>query len=85
MGDPQQLPATLFSQRAKEVQMERSLFERLQQVGGVVGRKRGGEEGRRGQTGANPRWGFNRRGEGAGKRQGRGREEEACVEWTLVR
>ena len=33
VGDPQQLPATVFSQRAKEVAMERSLFERLQQGG----------------------------------------------------
>jgi len=32
VGDPQQLPATLFSQKAKEVQLERSMFERLQQV-----------------------------------------------------
>ena len=33
VGDPQQLPATLFSKRAKELLLERSLFERLQQVG----------------------------------------------------
>lgn len=32
VGDPQQLPATVFSSEAREVQFERSLFERLQQV-----------------------------------------------------
>lgn len=30
VGDPQQLPATVKSQRGKELQLERSLFERLQ-------------------------------------------------------
>lgn len=33
VGDPQQLPATLFSAGAREVQMERSLFERLGAAG----------------------------------------------------
>ncbi|GAX75224.1 hypothetical protein CEUSTIGMA_g2668.t1 [Chlamydomonas eustigma] len=33
VGDPQQLPATLLSSKAKEMQMERSLFQRLQQAG----------------------------------------------------
>lgn len=33
MGDPQQLPATVRSQRGKELEMERSLFERLQRGG----------------------------------------------------
>ena len=33
VGDPQQLPATVLSQRAKELQLERSLFERLQLAG----------------------------------------------------
>ena len=32
VGDPQQLPATVFSKEAKEMQFERSLFERLQLV-----------------------------------------------------
>lgn len=36
MGDPKQLPATLFSRAAKEVALERSLFERLAQVGGTT-------------------------------------------------
>jgi hypothetical protein len=36
VGDPQQLPATVFSSEAREVQFERSLFERLQQVRPVV-------------------------------------------------
>ena len=45
MGDPQQLPATLFSQRAKEVQLERSMFERLQQVCGGQGCRRGRSKG----------------------------------------
>lgn len=33
VGDPQQLPATVLSQRGKELLLERSLFERLQQAG----------------------------------------------------
>lgn len=33
VGDPQQLPATILSALAKEVAMERSLFERLQKQG----------------------------------------------------
>lgn len=33
VGDPQQLPATILSALAKEVAMERSLFERLQRQG----------------------------------------------------
>lgn len=33
VGDPQQLPATVKSQRGKELQLERSLFERLQKGG----------------------------------------------------
>lgn len=33
VGDPQQLPATILSALAKEVAMERSLFERLQLQG----------------------------------------------------
>ena len=33
VGDPQQLPATVKSQRGKELQLERSLFERLQRGG----------------------------------------------------
>ena len=47
VGDPQQLPATLFSQRAKEVQLERSMFERLQQVcgGGGLRETEGAEQG----------------------------------------
>ena len=45
VGDPQQLPATLFSQRAKEVQLERSMFERLQQVCGGAGLQEGTEQG----------------------------------------
>ncbi|PSC75196.1 Helicase sen1 [Micractinium conductrix] len=36
VGDPQQLPATILSELAKQVQMERSLFERLQQRGAPV-------------------------------------------------
>jgi len=33
VGDPQQLPATILSQRGKDLLFERSLFERLQQGG----------------------------------------------------
>ncbi|KAK9824183.1 hypothetical protein WJX72_008399 [[Myrmecia] bisecta] len=33
VGDPQQLPATILSQKAQALQMERSLFERLQLAG----------------------------------------------------
>ncbi|KAI8114303.1 hypothetical protein M9434_002429 [Picochlorum sp. BPE23] len=33
VGDPQQLPATILSEAGKAVQMERSLFERLQRQG----------------------------------------------------
>jgi senataxin len=33
VGDPQQLPATILSEAAKAVAMERSLFERLQSRG----------------------------------------------------
>jgi hypothetical protein len=33
VGDPQQLPATVLSEAAREVELERSLFERLQQQG----------------------------------------------------
>lgn len=33
MGDPQQLPATILSQKGRELMFERSLFERLQQAG----------------------------------------------------
>ncbi|KXZ56978.1 hypothetical protein GPECTOR_1g883 [Gonium pectorale] len=36
VGDPQQLPATLFSSAAKETLLERSLFERLSQAGTAV-------------------------------------------------
>lgn len=32
VGDPQQLPATIFSQAAKQLALERSLFERLSAV-----------------------------------------------------
>lgn len=32
MGDPKQLPATLFSRTARDVLLERSLFERMAQV-----------------------------------------------------
>lgn len=32
VGDPQQLPATILSSQAREVEMERSLFQRLQMV-----------------------------------------------------
>jgi superfamily I DNA and/or RNA helicase len=32
VGDPQQLPATIFSVAAKQLALERSLFERLSQV-----------------------------------------------------
>lgn len=33
VGDPQQLPATILSQRGRDLLFERSLFERLQQAG----------------------------------------------------
>ena len=33
MGDPQQLPATVKSAKGKELELERSLFERLQRAG----------------------------------------------------
>lgn len=33
VGDPQQLPATVLSQRGKDLLFERSLFERLQTAG----------------------------------------------------
>ena len=33
VGDPQQLPATILSQRGKDLLLERSLFERLQLAG----------------------------------------------------
>jgi hypothetical protein len=36
VGDPQQLPATLFSAAAKSSLLERSLFERLAQAGTPV-------------------------------------------------
>ena len=36
MGDPQQLPATVLSSRAREGLLERSLFERLQACGHPV-------------------------------------------------
>lgn len=36
MGDPQQLPATVLSSRAREGLLERSLFERLQNCGHPV-------------------------------------------------
>ena len=36
VGDPQQLPATVLSQNAKHLQLERSLFERLQAGGAAV-------------------------------------------------
>ena len=36
VGDPQQLPATLFSAAAKASLLERSLFERLAQAGTPV-------------------------------------------------
>ncbi|PNH05626.1 putative helicase MAGATAMA 3 [Tetrabaena socialis] len=36
VGDPQQLPATLFSATAKDTLLERSLFERLAQAGTAV-------------------------------------------------
>ena len=36
VGDPQQLPATVLSTRAKEGLLERSLFERLQKTGHPV-------------------------------------------------
>jgi hypothetical protein len=46
VGDPQQLPATIFSQAGKQLALERSLFERLDVVGGghsaVVVRSGGG-------------------------------------------
>jgi superfamily I DNA and/or RNA helicase len=32
VGDPQQLPATIFSQAGKQLALERSLFERLDAV-----------------------------------------------------
>jgi hypothetical protein len=37
VGDPQQLPATIFSSGAREVEMERSLFQRLSLAGCPVG------------------------------------------------
>jgi hypothetical protein len=43
VGDPQQLPATVFSKEAKEMQFERSLFERLQLVRGRHGMTGRGE------------------------------------------
>lgn len=33
MGDPQQLPATVKSAKGRELELERSLFERLQRAG----------------------------------------------------
>lgn len=33
VGDPQQLPATVKSAKGKELELERSLFERLQRAG----------------------------------------------------
>lgn len=33
VGDPQQLPATVLSQRSKELAFDRSLFQRLQLAG----------------------------------------------------
>ncbi|KAK9867986.1 hypothetical protein WJX84_009523 [Apatococcus fuscideae] len=36
VGDPQQLPATVLSQEAKHLQLERSLFQRLQAGGAAV-------------------------------------------------
>ena len=33
VGDPQQLPATILSQRGKDLMFDRSLFERLQTAG----------------------------------------------------
>lgn len=36
VGDPQQLPATILSQRARELNLERSLFDRLQRAGAPV-------------------------------------------------
>lgn len=36
VGDPQQLPATIISQKGKQLKMERSLFERLQEGGAPV-------------------------------------------------
>lgn len=48
VGDPQQLPATIFSQVGKQLALERSLFERLAEVsemcprGTKMGRKNGG-------------------------------------------
>lgn len=36
VGDPQQLPATIISQKGKELNMGRSLFARLQEAGAPV-------------------------------------------------
>ncbi|RMZ52696.1 hypothetical protein APUTEX25_000815 [Auxenochlorella protothecoides] len=36
VGDPQQLPATILSELGREMEMERSLFERLQRCGAPV-------------------------------------------------
>jgi superfamily I DNA and/or RNA helicase len=36
VGDPKQLPATLFSRAAKELALERSLFERMNNVSDCV-------------------------------------------------
>lgn len=36
VGDPQQLPATIISQKGKQLNMERSLFARLQEAGAPV-------------------------------------------------
>lgn len=36
VGDPQQLPATVLSQKAKELNLQRSLFDRLQRAGAPV-------------------------------------------------
>jgi superfamily I DNA and/or RNA helicase len=37
VGDPKQLPATLFSRAARELALERSLFERMNNVGATQG------------------------------------------------
>jgi hypothetical protein len=53
VGDPQQLPATIFSSGAREVEMERSLFQRLSLAGCPV--RGAGAGGRWAGRGAAPR------------------------------
>lgn len=57
VGDPQQLPATLFSAGAREAAMERSLFERLAAGGCEVraARARAGQHGPHERFAGDPR------------------------------